>query len=89
MSHSFALTVSSPEGTLFSGRALMLILRGASGDLAVMAGHTPFVTTVVPCTCKIELEDESERFAKIEGGLLSVSADGVTLLSSSFSWVEE
>ena len=66
----------------------MLTLRGAAGDLAILAGHAPFVTTVVPCDCKIELEDESERTAHLEGGLLSVSSEGVTLLSSSFRWKE-
>lgn len=86
MNHTFDLTISSPEGRIFSGKALMLSLRGAAGDLAVLAGHTPFVTTVLPCDCKVELEDESERMAHVEGGLLSVSAEGVTLLSSSFHW---
>ena len=88
MNHTFDLTISSPEGRVFSGKVLMLTLRGAAGDLAILAGHAPFVTTVVPCDCKVELEDETERIAHIEGGLLSVSTEAVTLLSSSFHWKE-
>ncbi len=87
--NTFSLTVSSPEGHLFRGDAVMLTLRGIEGELAVMAGHIPFVTVVVPCDCKIELEDGTEKRGHIDGGLLSVAADATTLLSGSFSWVNE
>jgi F-type H+-transporting ATPase subunit epsilon len=83
---TFRLIVSSPEGNLFDGEAVMLTLRGAAGDLAVMAGHIPFVTTVCPCDCKIETEEEDDRIAHIEGGLLTVSSEMVTLLTGSFVW---
>ena len=69
----------------------MLTVRGVEGELAVMAGHVPFVTTVVACRVKIELADEEadDRVGYTEGGLLSVSSDAVTLLSSSFRWEDE
>ena len=86
--NQFRLIVSSPDGTVFDEQAVMLTLRGIAGDLAIMAGHIPFVTTVVPCDCKIELEDETERIAHLDGGLLTVSAEAVTLLSGSFRWKE-
>ena len=44
--NEYHLTVSTPSGTVFDGDAVFLSLRGAGGDLAVMAGHIPFVTTV-------------------------------------------
>ncbi len=63
----------------------MITLRGVAGDLAILAGHIPFTTTVVPCDVKIELLDESEIHARTDGGLLTVSSDGTTtLLSGSF-----
>ena len=87
--NTFRLIVSSPSGHLFNGNAVMLTVRGIEGELAVLAGHTPFITTVVPCDCKIELEDDSERIGHTDGGLLTVSAEAVTLLSGSFVWKEE
>ena len=63
-----------------------LSLRGAEGDLAVMAGHIPFVTTVKPCEVKIILEDDSEKIGKTDGGILTVGSDMVTLLSGSFTF---
>lgn len=84
--NTFHLAVSSPDGLLFDGDAVKITLRGADGDLAVMAGHIPFVTSVQPCECKIELEDESVKTGYLDGGLLSVSAEKVILLSGSFHW---
>ena len=84
----FHLIVSSPDGNLFDGKAVMLTVRGTEGELAVMAGHIPFVTAVVACDCTIVTDDDTERLAHTDGGLLSVAQDKVTLLSGSFRWIE-
>ncbi len=83
---TFKLKISSPDGDVFNGDAVKISLRGTEGELAVMAGHIPFATSVVPCECKIELDDESIKSGKIDGGLLTVSSDAVILLSGSFAW---
>ncbi len=83
---TFALKIASPEGDLFSGDAVMLTVRGTEGDLAVLAGHIPFVTAVKACTCRIELEDGTVRTADTDGGLLTVSADKVILLAGRLDW---
>ena len=85
---TFTLKISSPEGDLFYGEAVKLSLRANEGDLAVMAGHIPFISSVKPCDCKIELEDGSERVGTTDGGLLNVELDKVMLLSGSFRWKE-
>ena len=82
--NTFKLTVTSPDGNNFSGEVQMLIVRGVEGELAVMAGHVPFVTAVKPCTVKIVTEKD-EMFADIGGGILSVSKEQTLLLSSSYS----
>ena len=84
----FTLKISSPEGDLFYGDALKLSVRGTEGELAIMAGHTPFVTSLVPCDCTVELEEGQLRNGRTEGGILTVSKDKTTLLSGSFSWKE-
>ena len=74
----FRLKISSPDGDIFD--------RGAEGDLAVMAGHAPFITSVKAGECRITLADGSEKKATTDGGLLSVQNGCATLLSSSFAW---
>ena len=83
---TYPLTVSSPDGNLFKGEVEQIILRGSEGDLAIMAGHIPFMTAVMPGACRIFLEDGTEKNAHTDGGLLSVASDSVTLLSESFRW---
>lgn len=72
----------------FNGDAVALHLRGSEGDLAVLAGHIPFMTAVQPGECRIEFDGEPDKVGVADGGLLTVFPDSVTLLSSSFKWKE-
>ena len=85
---TFPLIISSPDGDLFRGDAEMLILRGAEGDLAVMAGHVPFVTAVVRSRCVVVTAADERKEGVIDGGLLTVDADKTTVLTSSLTWNE-
>lgn len=84
--NTFRLVISSPDGNIFDGEAVMISVRGIEGELAIMAGHIPFVTTVAACDCKIELPDDTDIVGHTDGGLLTVSKDKVTLLSGSFKF---
>ena len=85
---TYELTVSSPDGTVFSENVVNIMVRGVGGDLAVMAGHAPFVTSLKPCNVRITLPDSTEKTAVVDGGLLTVDTDKVSLLSGSFRWEE-
>lgn len=85
---TYPLIISSPNGHIFKGDVVKLVLRGAAGDLAVLAGHIPFVTSVKPCDCRVEFSDGTERVGHTDGGILSVTGENTTLLSGSFQWKE-
>ena len=82
---TFPLRISSPDGDLFRGDAEMLILRGTEGDLAIMAGHIPFVTAVVHGNCVIIAAEGERKEGVIEEGLLTVDKDQVTVLTSALT----
>lgn len=84
---TFKFVISTPDGNLYDGDIVKVSLRGAEGDLAVLANHTPFVTSVKPCRCHIELDNGEEKFFEVERGLLSVSSEIVTLMAGSAKWV--
>ncbi len=84
--NTFNLTISSPEGTIFQGEVSGITLRGADGDLAILAGHIPFITSVKPGACKVIMTDDTEKIGYVDGGLLTVSSDAVNLLAGSFEW---
>lgn len=83
---TFKFVVSTPDGNLYEGDIVKISLRGADGDLAIMANHIPFITSVKPCKSRIELEDGTEKLLCIERGILSVSQNQVTLMSGGAKW---
>ncbi len=85
---SFHLTVASPDGKLFDGEAEMLTLRAAEGDMAVMAEHVSYITTVKACTAVIHLPSEEEKRFSTSGGLLSVNHNHASVLCGSVKWEE-
>ncbi len=86
---TYTLKISSPDGDVFEGEVVSLMLRGAEGDLAVLSDHIPFITSVKAGGCKIELDDGTEKIGHTDGGILTVSDDAVTLLSGSFKFIDE
>lgn len=80
----FNLVVSTPEGDAFNGEAVFLSVRGAAGDLAVMAKHAPLVTTVKKGKSKIIVESGNEIVAVSGGGLLTVSDEKTIFLTPYF-----
>ncbi len=83
---TFPLIISSPDGDIFRGEAEKLILRGTEGELAVLAGHVPFVTAVKKGRCVIEDAEGNRKTGLISGGLLTVAREKTTLLTSSLKW---
>ena len=83
---TFPLIISSPDGDLYRGDAGMLILRGTEGDLAILAGHVPFVTAVVKGTCVVITDTDERKEGVIDEGLLTVDTDRTTVLTSALTW---
>lgn len=83
---TYLLKISSPEGDIFSENVVMLSVRGTEGDLAIMAGHIPFVTYVKPGEVKILLEGGEEKIGTVSGGVLVVSPEKTILLLGEVKW---
>ena len=87
--NTFPLIISSPDGDLYRGDAVKLILRGTEGELAVLAGHVPFVTAVKKGRCVVEQADGSRKTGLIDAGLLTVDREKTTVLTSVLTWKNE
>ena len=79
---TYLLNISSPDGKLFSGQVVSLIVRGVEGEFCVLADHIPFITSVVDGKCIIELEDGTVKDGQTEGGMITVGKDDVTFLTA-------
>ena len=83
---TFSLIISSPDGDLYRGEAQKLILRGTEGELAVLAGHVPFVTAVKKGRVVMEDAQGERKEGLIEAGLLTVDKDKTTVLTTGIHW---
>lgn len=83
---TFKLQIAAPDGMRYDGEAVQLSVRGIEGELAILAGHIPFVTALKSGECRVYTDATTVRRAACSGGMLMVSADGVRLLSSDFTW---
>ncbi len=78
--NTFPLKISTPEGLKFEGEAERIVVRGALGDLAVLAGHIPMMTTVREGACRVVTADGVTRAGTTHGGILTVGREGVIAL---------
>ena len=70
----------SPENVVFSGEVDQVDLPGSEGDLGVLPGHAPLVTTLRPGIVTIIREGVREPVVVI-GGFAEVGPGGLTVLA--------
>jgi F-type H+-transporting ATPase subunit epsilon len=70
----------SPESVLFSGDVDQVDLPGAEGDMGILPGHAPLVTTLRPGIVTIFRDGKREPIV-VTGGFAEVSPAGLTVLA--------
>src|ERR1700756_1638716 len=70
----------SPEAVLFSGEVDQVDLPGAEGDMGILPGHAPLVTTLRPGIVTIFRGGQREPVVVV-GGFAEVSPAGLTVLA--------
>ncbi len=70
----------SPESVLFSGDVDQVDLPGSEGDMGILPGHAPLVTTLRPGIVTIFRGSQREPVVVI-GGFAEVSPAGLTVLA--------
>jgi F-type H+-transporting ATPase subunit epsilon len=77
---TFQFNLVSPEKLLFAGEVTQVDVPGAEGDFGVLAGHSPFVTTLRPGILTMYRDGGALRVA-VTGGFAEVSDAGLTVLA--------
>jgi F-type H+-transporting ATPase subunit epsilon len=67
---SLELEVFAPDHRVVSERVVSLQAADASGRFGLRTGHEDFLTVLVPCVMRYQLEAGGERFAAVDGGVL-------------------
>ncbi len=81
--------IVTPERLLVSQQADMVLLPGAAGQMGVMAGHVPLLTTLDAGEIVLTLDGEEVEVLAVGGGLAEVRPDHVTILADTAERGEE
>ncbi len=84
----FDLQIVTPDGLMFDGKALKVIVRTTEGDVGILAKHTNYVAALSIGVARIFTAD-GERKAACAGGMLSVTDGVVRIAASTFEWAED
>ena len=83
MAENIRLEVVTPEKSVVSENAQIVMAPGSLGEFGVLSGHTPFLTTLKVGALKYKDEGGTERFVFISSGFAEALPDRVTVLAES------
>ncbi len=81
MAKAFQVDVVSPEATVWSGLATIVIARTPEGELGVMADHEPLMGALATGPVVIEAESGERTTIGVYGGFIQVLDNQVTLIT--------
>ena len=81
MADTIQVEVVSATGIAWEGEALSVIARTTEGDIGILPNHEPFLAGLVPCAAEVLTADGRREILAIDGGLISVADNRVSLLS--------
>jgi F-type H+-transporting ATPase subunit epsilon len=78
---TFTFELVSPERVLFSGAVDAVVLPASEGDMTVLAGHAPMMTTLKTGFLVITSTPGNGRRVLVRGGFADVNQNGLTVLA--------
>ena len=83
MAENIRLEVVTPEKAVVSDEAKIVVSPGSFGEFGVLAGHTPFLTTLKLGAIRYTDKDGKDRYVFVSEGFAEVLPEKVTVLAES------
>lgn len=83
MAKNIKLEVVTPEKSVVSEEAQIVMAPGYDGEFGVLSDHTPFLTTLNLGILRYKDDKDAERFVFVSGGFAEALPDRVTVLAES------
>jgi F-type H+-transporting ATPase subunit epsilon len=78
---TFNFELVSPERVLFSGQVDAVVLPASDGDVTVLAGHAPLMTTLKTGFLVIADKPGNGKRVLVRGGFADIGQNGLTVLA--------
>ena len=89
MAEKIRLEVVTPEKQVVNDLAQIVIAPGSMGEFGVLAGHTPFMTSLNTGAIHYRDENGKDQFVFVSGGFAEALPDKVTILAESAESMED
>lgn len=76
----FKLEILTPNGEIYNGEAVSVVLPGEEGEFGVLAGHAALTTLLEAGVVDVEKEDKSVESIVINWGVAHVNEEKVVVL---------
>ena len=83
MAENIKLEVVTPEKSVVSEEAQIVMPPGSLGEFGVLIGHTPFLTTLKIGTIRYKDTGGTEKYVFVNSGFAEALPDKVTVLAES------
>lgn len=83
MAQSFKFELVSPERLLVSEEVESVVIPGSEGEMTVMAGHAPLMSTLKPGVVTVRTATGGTEQYVVFGGFVDVLPEACTLLAES------
>ena len=88
MANTLQVDIVTPERSLFSGKVNMVTLPGSLGQMGILPGHAPLLSTLDIGEIILHTGNDS-RFIAVSGGVVEVRPDKVTILADTAETPED
>lgn len=89
MTATVRLDIVSLEANIFSDLAEMVVVTGEMGELGILPGHTPLLTSIKPGQIRITLQGGAQDIYYISGGILEVQPKVITILADTVTRADD
>ena len=89
MAENIRLEVVTPEKQVVNDLAQIVMAPGSMGEFGVLAGHTPFMTSLNTGALHYRDENGKDQFVFVSGGFAEALPDKVTVLAEAAERMED
>ena len=87
--NTFLLEIITPERTFYNDQAKEVIVNAIDGELGVLKGHIPMVSSLAVGEVKIQKPDGTWRTAACSDGFMRVGPNHTLITVQTAEWPEE
>lgn len=81
MAKSFHVNMVSADRQLFNGEVTAIAATTVTGEVGILAGHTPLLAMLKPGQVRLTLKDGKEEVIYVSGGFLEVQPGQTVILA--------